>query len=285
MGAASGISAIFAIAVTMQLADMVGESVVSTRNFYGTLRVVDEGSGEDRARSLIDGVIDHGSQFLSPPRDHWVTTYYGENAGIAMAMQAIRTRGPLKIGVIGLGAGTLAWYGRRGDRFDIVEINPDVVDIAKKQFSFISNSEAETQIILGDGRLAFERLSHGSYDLIAVDAFSSDSIPVHLLTKEAFGLYFDKLKSNGVLCVNVSNRFLDLAPVVMGASLSLGREAWVIKDSGDLGKGLTGSTWVVVVNPKDSKELEAIRRTGKANGSVPRVWTDDHSSLMGLLRY
>ncbi len=281
----SGITAIFALAVTVQLVEMVGESVVSTRNFYGTLRVVDEGAGEDRTRSLIDGVIDHGAQFINPPRDRWVTTYYGQNAGIAIAMQTIRPRAPLKVGVIGLGAGTLVWYGKRGDRFDIAEINPDVVDIARKQFSFISNSEAETQIILGDGRLAFEGLPSASYDLIAVDAFTSDSVPVHLLTREAFEMYFSKLKANGILCVNVSNRFLDLAPVVAGASRVLKREPWVIKDFGDLGRGLTGSTWIVVVNPDFPADLAAIRQAGKKNESEPRIWTDDHSSLVGLLRH
>ena len=174
---------------------------VMVRNFYGVLRVVDQVApnvvlvkgdaprplDEDlRFEKLMNGTIDHGLQFLSPARRDQPTTYYGPDSGIGITLKAAGLTSPLDVGVIGLGVGTLAAYGRRGDRYKFYEINPLVVRIANQDFSFLRDSEAKIDIVLGDGRLSLEQERPQGFDVLVVDAFSGDSIPVHLLTSRSF---------------------------------------------------------------------------------------------------
>ncbi len=202
--------------------------VLQARNFYGPLEVRDDLPTEDYAqRTLLHGTIDHGSQLLDPVLRYVTTSYYAKRSGVGRAMSALQARGPIRAGVIGLGAGVLSNYGRKGDYFRIYEINPLVERIAQTLFTFYPHSAADKAILMGDARLTLERqlATEGpqNYDILAVDAFSSDAIPVHLLTREAIQLYFRHLKPEGVLALHISNRYLDLKPVCEGGAASVGR--------------------------------------------------------------
>ena len=176
-------------------------------------------------RQLWNGTIVHGEEILDASRHEAATTYYGTQSGAGVALLLARQRGNIRVGVIGLGAGTLAHYGQKGDHYSFYEINPLVIDLANTQFDFIRQSPAQVDMIPGDARLSLERETPQNFDVLLVDAFSGDAIPVHLLTREAFGLYFRHLKPQGVLAVHVSNGFLDLPPVVEAAARALGTRA------------------------------------------------------------
>ena len=202
--------------------------VLQARNFYGPLEVRDDLPTEDYAqRTLLHGTINHGSQLLDPVLRYVTTSYYGKRSGVGRAMSALQAKGPIRAGVIGLGAGVLSNYGRKGDYFRIYEINPLIERIAQTLFTFYPHSPADKAILMGDARLTLERqlANEGpqNYDILAVDAFSSDAIPVHLLTREAIQLYFRHLKPDGVLALHISNRYLDLKPVCEGGAAAVGR--------------------------------------------------------------
>jgi hypothetical protein len=273
---------------------------VMVRNFYGVLRIVDQvapnvvlvkgdapqPSDEDfRFEKLMNGTIDHGLQFLSPARRDLPTTYYGPTSGIGVTLKAAGATTPLDVGVVGLGAGTLAAYGRRGDRFKFYEINPLVVQIANHEFSFLHDSEAKIDIVMGDGRLSLEQEPPQGFDVLVVDAFSGDSIPVHLLTREAFELYFRHLKPAGVLAVHISNQYLNLAPVVAGAANWLGKDAVIIENKADSPRGIYRATWVLVGNRQGFLGKPEIEKAGTllGAGSPQLQWTDDYSSLFRVL--
>jgi hypothetical protein len=194
----------------------VSDSRVLARNFYGALRVYDQESDGSMGpvRILRHGTIDHGEQFLLPQNERFKTTYYAEKSGVGLAIQKLQMSGPMNVGVIGLGAGTIAAYGRPIDRYTFYDINPLVLDIARRQFRYLRSCMARNEVILGDARLSLERETSKQFDVLAVDAFSGDAIPVHLLTRQAFALYWRHLKPDGVLAVHVSNKYLSLAPVV-----------------------------------------------------------------------
>ena len=273
---------------------------VMVRNFYGVLRIVDQvapnvvlvksdapqPSDEDfRFEKLMNGTIDHGLQFLSPARRDLPTTYYGPTSGIGITLKAAGATTPLDVGVVGLGAGTLAAYGRRGDRFKFYEINPLVVQIANHEFSFLRDSEAKIDIVMGDGRLSLEQEPPQGFDVLVVDAFSGDSIPVHLLTREAFELYFRHLKPAGVLAVHISNQYLNLAPVVAGAANWLSKDAVIIENKADSPRGIYRATWVLVGNRQGFLGKPEIEKAGTllGAGSPQLQWTDDYSSLFRVL--
>lgn len=283
---------VMAIVLTGFLGNEVREALryarVSVRNFYGALRVTDVAAGPGRGtvRKLTHGVINHGVQYLEPGRRRKPTTYYGPDSGAGRALAATRGSAPHRVGVIGLGTGTLAAYGRTGDEYRFYEIDPNVVRLSREEFSYLPDSRASVTVVLGDARLSLERESPGRFDLLVVDAFTSDAIPVHLLTLEAFGLYFAHLKGDGVLAVHVSNKFLDLRPVVRMAAGALGKEARLV-DTRDDGEddNVFGATWVLVTGRKgffDSPSLSS-------SASIPvrpgqRVWTDGYSNLFRAIK-
>ena len=193
---------------------------VLVRNFYGGLRVRDNGENGslDAMRTLTHGTINHGEEYLNLARRDLPTTYYGPNTGVGMAIREKQKTGAIRIGVIGLGTGTIAAYGRLGDYIRYYEINPLVLRVARKEFFFLKDCKAKLDVAMGDARLSLEREPPQNFDVLAVDAFSSDSIPVHLLTKEAMELYFRHLRPDGILAVHISNRYLDLQPVLAGRS-------------------------------------------------------------------
>jgi hypothetical protein len=196
------------------------------------------------------------------------------------------THGPISVGVIGQGVGTLAGYGRPGDTYRFYEINPAVNRIAHEMFWYLPTNPAHQTVVLGDGRLSLEREPSQGFDVLVIDAFLSDSIPLHLLTREAFSLYWHHLKPNGVLAVHVSNRYIALAPVVALDAAARGLQTREIDVYNDLDHGVARSVWVLVTRRK-----ELFQRGELAN--IPLVpvptnlepWTDDYSAIWSVLRF
>ena len=259
-------------------------ALVMKRNFYGTLRVRDVGSGDDAMRRLMHGVIMHGEQYLAEKRRGEATTYYGATSGIGLVMKDLGTA-PRRVAVIGLGTGTMAAYGRSGDVYRFYELNPDVIDVAHNYFTFLSGTQAKVETVLGDARLNMEREEPQQYDVIAVDAFSSDSIPVHLITREAMGVYLKHLNERGVVAFHVTNRFLKLAPVVKAIADEYRLHTVLISDDAEE-SDLARTDWVLVTrNPQllqapniaaASSEIEPIRALA--------TWTDDYNNLFRILK-
>jgi hypothetical protein len=281
--------------------EQAAEARITVRNFYGVLRVIDgivpnvivvkintvESLDEDaRYHRLMNGTIDHGLQFLAPSRQRWPTTYYGPESGIGEALKAAQEHGALRLGVIGLGAGTIAAYGLPGDHYSFYEINPLDVQIANQDFSYLRDSQAKIDIVLGDARLSLERESSQGFDILAVDAFSGDSIPLHLLTRQAFELYFHHLKPEGVLAVHISNKYLDLEPVVAAAAARFDKEAVRISNLDDHQKGVYAASWILVGSRAGFLGQPQIEKVGTilAPAKNGALWTDDYSSLLKILK-
>ena len=258
-------------------------AVVRGRNFYGTLTVYDRKEGT--WRTLSHGTITHGGQFLDDERSKRAVTYYGEGSGVGLAIRSL-PQGPRHIAVVGLGAGSLAVWGRPGDRVTFYEINTLVETFARGYFRFLKDATGRVDIRFGDARLSLEREAPQGYDLIAVDAFSSDAIPVHLLTREAFALYARHLRPGGVLAVHISNRYLDLAPVVKAGSEPLGLRARVVDNEGDEDHEVYASTWVILCQDDRFFHAEAFRDNAEVSRleAKPIAWTDDFSNLFRILK-
>ncbi len=267
--------------------DLVKGSLLVKRNFYGELRVRQyNGMYEwDGYRSLVHGAINHGEQYTHPARRREIATYYCESTGLGMVMGE-RVMGTMqRVGVIGLGTGTVAAYSRFGDLYRFYEINPVVEKVANEDFWYLKNAEGAIDVVLGDARLSMEREPCQDYDTIVVDAFSSDSIPVHLLTREAMVLYFHHLRPEGVLAVHISNRFIDLKPVVERAAASIGKRAMVVETEDDDSNKCFGTTWMLVTG-NEAMLLRPRFKHGFAPKPAPwlRVWTDDYSNIFKVLR-
>lgn len=267
----------------------VSHSRLLVRNFYGALQVYDTSSGGPKGelRVLKHGTIDHGEEFLTPAYRRQPTTYYAPNSGVGRAIRGIEPSGPLNVGVIGLGTGTIAAYSRAGDHYTFYDINPLVPNIARRQFAFLHTSPAAVNIELGDARLSLERESPKHFDVLAVDAFSGDAIPVHLLTRQAFALYWRHLKPDGVLAVHVSNHYLNLGPVVSLAAAETGRPARMVSlNDDDDEEAISPSDWVLVTSRPGFFDLPELKGSGEPITGIPglRTWTDDYSNLYRILR-
>lgn len=262
---------------------------VMTRNFYGTLRVKDFGdeTSKDGTRRLMHGVIMHGEQFLAPARRMEPTTYYGPTSGIGRII-GIKSDAAksIRVGVIGLGAGTLATYGRPGDLYRFYEINPQVIDLAKTEFTFLGSSKAKIETLLGDARLTLEGEAAQGYDVLAIDAFSSDSIPTHLMTYQAMGVYLKNMKADGVIAFHVTNRFLHLAPVVKRIAEEYGLHTVLVADDPDSKSDLATTDWVLVSRDKAVLENKRITESMEKIGEIPglRLWTDSFNNLFKILK-
>lgn len=264
-------------------------AIFETRNFYGSLEVRDLPPRTTGViRMFSHGSTVHGEEFLRPDRQRIPTTYYGVDSGIGRAFHALRgpDATPLSIGLVGLGAGTLTAYSHPGDRLRYYEINPLVVEIARSQFFFLRNSGAPIQIVMGDARLSLEREAPQGFDLLAIDAFSSDAIPVHLLTREALSLYIRHLKTDGVLALHLSNRHVDLTPIATLGLQSLGLSTECIENPAYNPDGVYLSTWILASARPNFFIQPALEHAGIPVEPSPalRVWTDDYSSLWPLLR-
>jgi hypothetical protein len=271
---------------TEQINDFKRDTRVMVRDFYGALRTKDTGpaTSEDAMRRLIHGVILHGEQYLKPERRQELTTYYGPDSGVGLAIKNSNPR-KQRVGVVGLGAGTLAGWGKPGDTYRFYEIAPHVINIAQSEFTFLGDSKAAVQTSLGDARLNLEREPPQNFDVLAVDAFSSDSIPVHLITREALAIYLKHLKPGGVIAFHVTNRFLNLAPVVKQIADSQGLYCALITD--DAGQTSFAKTdWVLVARERAVLEQPAIAAKTSAIDEIPglRPWTDDYNNLFQILK-
>jgi hypothetical protein len=257
---------------------------IMDRNFYGVLRVLESDIGTDReSRILVHGAIDHGKQFVAPARRRDHTSYYGPESGVGLAINALR-RSPIKVGVIGLGAGILASYSEPGDVLRFYEINPLVETIARTQFTYISDARGKVDVVIGDGRLSLEREPDQHYDLLVVDAFSGDSIPLHLLTRQAMELYFRHLKPTGILALHISNQYLNLAPVVEQLSRSLDKCAALIENPDNKNRGISRSDWMLITSvPLTSPNILGVAKNIPVSPNL-RIWTDDYSNLFQILR-
>jgi SAM-dependent methyltransferase len=276
-----------AVFVGLQIRDTVRASREMVRNFYGALRVRDSGPATqlDATRTLTNGTINHGEQFLNPARRDQPTTYYGPDTGVGLAIREKGKAGAIRVGVIGLGTGTLAAYGRLGDYYRFYEINPLVLRLAHTEFTFLGDCKAKADIAMGDARLSLERESPENFDVLVVDAFSSDSIPVHLLTLEAMLLYFRHLRPDGVLAVHISNRYLDLEPVLAGETRATGKLARVVDTEDDDTQDVFGATWVLITSPASGFHGEELTNsTAIESKRTVRLWTDDYSNLFRILK-
>ena len=259
---------------------------VTARNFYGVLNVHDSGEGTDEMRILSNGTIIHGKQFLLEERRDWPTSYYAMESGVGLAILSARAKGPVRVGVVGLGAGTLASYGRAGDVYRFYDINPEVVELARSEFSFLKDSPARIEIALGDARLSLEREPKQNFDVLVLDAFSSDAIPVHLLTSQAIGVYLRHLKPDGILAVHISNRYLDLVPVVEEAARHYSLEARQVENKDDDDAGVYRSDWILLSASPKVFESGLLDDVGEEIDDDSRVglWTDDYSNLFRILK-
>src|SRR5579872_4029758 len=261
------------------------------RNFYGVLHVRDDKMDNYTERILLHGTINHGEEVLDDRFRYTPSSYYGIYSGVGRAIRAEQARGAVRVGVIGLGAGVLSTYGRRGDYYRIYEINPLVQQIAQTEFFFYNHSEADKRILLGDARLTLEQQlkenDPQNFDVLAVDAFSSDAIPIHLLTREALALYFRHLKPDGILALHVSNRYLDLEPVCARGAQELGKQAMVVSDDAQDADYLSSSTWVLLTAHPDWFRTDVFKDADMAPAKAAtsfRTWTDNYSNIFQILK-
>jgi hypothetical protein len=269
--------------------EMVGGYVLVERNFYGQLKVQDDGDpgGEFSSRTLVHGTINHGSQFFNEVYRNEPVTYFCPQSGIGRAMHA-QQGAPRRIGILGLGCGTLAAYGRRGDLIRIYEINPLVLEIANRDFTYLRDTRAQVEVTMGDGRLALESEPNQGFDLLVMDAFSGDSVPVHLITSEAFRAYFRHLKPGGILAVNMTNSYLDLEPVMERAAVSLGKAAYSYQFEPDPGDNICfACSWALIMDRATMASHPGLEQGGHLLKPNPqfRTWTDDFSNMLGILKW
>jgi hypothetical protein len=279
---------LLAVFTVVQVRDTAGRSRRMERNFYGVLRVTETPpvKGYAPMRSLIHGTIIHGRQFVDPDRHMEPTAYYSPGSGVGLAFRLQKAEGARRLGVIGLGAGMLTVFTTPGDTLRFYEINPLVTALARDEFTFLARSPARLDVVHGDARLTLAEEAPQGFDVLAVDAFSGDSIPVHLLTLEAFALYGRHLKEDGVLAVHVTNKYLDLLPAVGRLAAASGGTAWLVETDDDPSKGYFGSTWVLIGNGCPLFSDPAFRAAARPlpdPGNAP-LWTDDYSNLLGALK-
>lgn len=295
---AGGAVMLFSLALGVVLLTQIrGESLLAfttSRDFYGVVKVYEHDADDANLHhfSLVHGSTLHGLQFTDSPQSTWATTYYGPNSGLGLAIQHLARTHPLQLGLVGLGSGTAAIYGESRGRVRIYEIDPQVERIARTRFTYLARSAAQVDVIMGDARLSMEReLASGGpqhFDVLALDAFTSDAIPIHLLTAEAFAIYLRHLAPDGVIAVHISNRHLRLRPVVENLARHFGLTAVTITDDPPKAKWwLDPTTWVLVTRNRALLADEEIQDAASGPDLRPNrvgLWTDDHASLFPILR-
>ncbi|MGH6622757.1 MAG: spermidine synthase, partial [Burkholderiaceae bacterium] len=243
-------------------------------------------------RAMLHGSIVHGGQLLGPEFKNTPSDYFGPNSGYGRLFAALNEvrPGPRNVGIIGLGAGVVASYGRAGDTFVFYEISPRVIDVAHDEFSFLKDTPAKTFVVLGDGRLSLEREAPRRYDVLGVDAFAGDSIPMHLITREAMALYLKHLADDGVIVFQATNRYINLLPVIRGLADEFGLEARLVSDMPGEGSGaaywLSSTDQVLVTRNKKLFESDALRYVAnpiEVRGGL-KLFTDAHHNLVRILK-
>jgi spermidine synthase len=261
------------------------DTIDQRRNFFGVLRV----ELDSEQIRLVHGNTIHGVQLLGD-RQNTATSYYGTQSGIGRAMVAMQSeRADMSIGVVGLGCGVLATYGRPTDHWDMYEINPDVISVAKESFTFLSKCPSVIEHHLGDGRLLLERKTETQYDLLVLDAFSSDSIPAHLLTLEAIRLYRKRLKDDGMLAIHVSNNHLNLVPLVHRLASRTGLHSRCVESTGDLQTATRPAKWVLLADARSTlwkhPQLSVATTPDRTVIAKAPLWTDQHHNLASVLNW
>lgn len=263
------------------------QTVAAVRNFYGALRVRQNyGYPGAELRTLTNGSIQHGSQIFGTDEQRKTpTTYYAEDSGVGLALRYCCQGRARTVGVIGLGAGTLAAYGRPGDRFRFYEINPAVQPIARQVFSYVRESGARVDVAEGDGRLSLAREAPQHFDVLVVDAFSGDAIPLHLLTAEAMTLYRQQLAPGGILAFHISNQHVDLESPIALLAQSAGMTAMRVSTAANEERGEFGASWLLLTDNPAFFAQPGVVGHGHPAAVQPglRLWTDDYSSLLPVL--
>ncbi len=285
------------VLLVAQIRQETGTALTTARDFYGVLKVIERNRDDPQTHyyALVHGVTSHGLQFANPPQSTWPTTYYTETSGVGLTLaffHADPRHPPRRIGLIGLGAGTVASYGDPGDTVRIYEIDPQVRRLAQTRFTYVRQSPAQVVIVLGDARLSLERELREQppqhFDVLAIDAFTSDAIPVHLLTSEAFATYLAHLAPGGVIAVHTSNRYLDLQPVVEAAARHFGLHSVVVSDEPPASKWWAfRSTWILLTRNEAflaSRAIEAANAAYVPSRHQSALWTDDHASIYPILK-
>jgi hypothetical protein len=290
---AAALALLVAVIVAGQRVRTATENVVAMhRNFYGVVRVREYGSAAQPSvhrRTLAHGGILHGEQYLAPDRRRLPTSYYTVTSGIGRLLGALQAQGTpaMQVGLVGLGAGTLATYGQRGDTYTFFEIDPAIVETARQHFTFLGDSPARVDVVIGDGRLQLQQQPASHFHVLAIDAFSGDSIPVHLLTREAVALYASRLRDDGVVALHVSNRYLNLKPVVRRIAEDLGLHTLYINDTEREGDPTHASSdWILLSKSRRVLDLPALRNHAAALPLTDAryLWTDAFSNVVRVLR-
>jgi hypothetical protein len=284
----SALAVVLLVAVQMQYAR---NSLVRMRNFYGTLRVTETHLPAQAvtSRTLVNGSIRHGMQWFADEFRTRPLTYYGEDSGVGLAMRFCCGGRARRIGVVGLGAGTMAAYGRAGDVMEFYEINPLVEQVARGEFTYMRDAVRErgaaVSVVPGDARVSLAGQSPQGFDVLVVDAFSGDAIPVHLLTAEALALYRRHMAPGGVIAFHVSNQYLNLSPVLGRLAKVSGMQARVVDSASKDWRGEFASTWVLLSERGDLFTVPEVAQDAIAAPVGAATWTDDYSSLLPLVRW
>jgi hypothetical protein len=271
--------------------------ISAKRGFYGVLKVREADVGRpEHHKTLYYGQINHGTEYLNEPLRSTPLSYYDRESGIGVVMTALESTGgasgeqPKEVGILGLGAGALTTYLRSGDHFTFYELNPQVVEVARNEFSYLSGLDRDVTIIVGDGRVSLARPANNhsrKFDLLVMDAFSGDAIPTHLLTREAFEVYHSRLKPTGILAVHISNRFLDLQPLMYGLAESLEWQSALVRRPRSSDGRIKRSTWVIMgSNPglfAEQRDWKYFQDWTPEVKQRQLVWTDDAINIFPLL--
>jgi len=291
---ALGLAVVFGTAwySTKGVLEYSGDMRVMERDFYGVVRIRDREHDDTTYRAMLHGSIIHGGQLLGERFRGVPSDYFSATSGYGRMFAALDELDPgqRKVGVIGLGAGVVAAYGRRGDEMVFYEISPKVIEIERREFTFLRDSPATTSVIIGDGRLSLEREAPRGYKVLGIDAFSGDSIPMHLITREAMALYVRHLAPDGVIMFQATNRYIDLMPVIKRLASEFGFEAVLVSDNPADTRGAaywSSSTDQVIVTR--NKALLAHPRLAEAAQSIadrPELptFTDSHHNLFRILK-
>jgi hypothetical protein len=289
------------VALGFQIHGTLKNAVAMKRNFFGTLKILNDNplNLSEHRIVLMHGRIEHGYQFTAPDKHYWPTSYFGPNSGAGIAIRFHPRRldprqRHLRIGVVGLGTGTLAAYGEAGDYLRFYEINPDVIQFSDMYFSYRKDSAARVDVVLGDARISMEREKSrnqpGNYDVFAIDAFSSDAIPVHLLTRECYLNYWYHLKKDGILALHISSRYFNLSPVIRSLA-ALGRESGVqallVDNPGSSIQETDATRWILISSNKEflaNPDVKLAVSPWAEEDSPHLIFTDDYSNIFRLLK-
>jgi spermidine synthase len=284
-GATVAVVLVAAVAFVSQFGRHAVGSMAVARNFYGVLKVEQKPSAnaEDEVVELLHGRIVHGTQFSSSLKRQIPTAYYSETSGVGRALKGHRRGEPKHVGIVGLGIGTLAAYGRSGDTYRLYEINPDVITLAKMHFTFLKDCRARQTLVTGDARLALEFEEPQEFDVLVLDAFSGDAVPVHLLTKEAMAVYLKHLKPDGLLAFHISNLHFDLRPVVAGLAAEYGLTCVVHKSCADPTTAAKDAVWALLARHPEVLAPSVGLASNSHSPRPPVLWTDDRSNLFEVL--